>query len=61
MRKIVEFIANAIESYKILIDEYGEARIIVSASMVNNNIIRKIPKAKKTVQPLHLVRPNHIK
>jgi hypothetical protein len=47
MRKIIELIVNAIKSFKTSMDQYGEARIIVSASMANDYILRKITKTKK--------------
>jgi hypothetical protein len=56
MRKIVEFVSNAIESFKNSMDQYGEARIIVNSSLVNDNIIRITAKANKQVSHLHLVK-----
>lgn len=46
MRKIVQLVVNAIENFKNSMDQYGEMRIIVNASLINDNIIRKTNKSE---------------
>jgi hypothetical protein len=50
--KIFQFVVNAVKSFKNSMDQYGEARVIVNSSLLNNNIIRK----NNQVPNLHLVR-----
>jgi hypothetical protein len=56
MKNIFEFIAHTIESFKTSMEQYGEARIIISDSMINDNVIHQTTKANKQVPFIHLVR-----
>jgi hypothetical protein len=60
MRNLGEFIKSVISSYKNSMDKYGEARINVSASLVNDCVIRKATVPDQSVQ-YYLVRPTQTK